>query len=174
MSSMSPPLANSFVLGTAVINTHVGFGIGFTLLLTLSFTRSSPSHHPPFTQYPSPLCSLVHDGQTSPHKPLLVLPHSTCPSLSPSPPAHSFIIGPAGIRFNWTLSCVRACVLACERATVRVFALAHQLQLLFPGGSGDFDCQPFALPQRCCVGGIRVVLHGEIFHSNLVIVSMGV
>ena len=63
-----------------------GFGIGFTLLLT----RSSPSRHPPFTQYPSPSRSLVRDGQTSPHKPRLVVPHSTCPSLSPSPPAHSF------------------------------------------------------------------------------------
>jgi len=37
------------------------------------------------------------DGQTSPHKPRLVVPHSTCPSLSPSPPAHSLIIGPAVI-----------------------------------------------------------------------------
>ncbi len=34
--------------------------------------------------------SLVRDGQSSPHKPRLVVPHSTCPSLSPSPPAHSF------------------------------------------------------------------------------------
>jgi hypothetical protein len=56
------------------------FGIGFTLPLT----RSSPSRHPPFTQYPSPSRSLVCDGQTSPHKPRLVVPHSTCPSLSPS------------------------------------------------------------------------------------------
>ena len=48
-------------------------------------TRSSPSRHPPFTQYPSPSRSLVRDGQTSPHKPRLVVPHSTCPSLSPSP-----------------------------------------------------------------------------------------
>ena len=62
----------------------------------------------------------VRDGQTSPHKPPLVVPHSTCPSLSPSPPrinamrrramshntcpplsssphAHSFVIGPAVI-----------------------------------------------------------------------------
>jgi len=39
----------------------------------------------------------VRDGQTSPHKPRLVVPRSTCPSLSPSPPAHSFIIGPAVI-----------------------------------------------------------------------------
>jgi len=58
---------------------------------------SSPSRHPPFTQYPSPSRSLVRDGQTSPHKPRLVVPHSRCPSLSHSPPAHSFIIGPAVI-----------------------------------------------------------------------------
>ncbi len=77
----------------AWVGSGSGFGIGFTLLLT----RSSPSRHPPFTQYPSPSRSLVRDGQTSPHKPRLVVPHSTCPSLSPSPPAHSFIIGPAVI-----------------------------------------------------------------------------
>jgi hypothetical protein len=63
-----------------------GFGIGFTLFLTRSFTRSSPSRHPPFTQYPFPSRSLVRDGHTSPHKPRIVVPHSTCPSLSPSPP----------------------------------------------------------------------------------------
>jgi hypothetical protein len=58
----------------------------FTLLLARSFTRSSSSCHPPFTQYPVPSRSLVRDGQTSPHMPRLVVPHSTCPSLSPSPP----------------------------------------------------------------------------------------
>jgi hypothetical protein len=42
-----------------------GFGIGFTLLLTRSFTRSSPSRHPPFTQYPFPSRSLVRDGHTT-------------------------------------------------------------------------------------------------------------
>ena len=48
----------------------------------------------------------MRDGQTSPHKPRLVVPHSTCPSLSPSPPAHSFIIGPAVINTH-TLSSAR-------------------------------------------------------------------
>jgi len=47
------------------------------------------------------LPSLVRDGQTSPHKPRLVIHHSTCPVLvlhcPPPPPAHSFIIGPAVI-----------------------------------------------------------------------------
>jgi hypothetical protein len=62
------------------------FGIGFTLLLTRSFTRSSSSRHPAFTQYPFPSRSLVRDGQNSQHMPRLVVPHSKCPSLSPPPP----------------------------------------------------------------------------------------
>ena len=60
-------------------------------------TRSPSSRHPLFTHYPFPQCSLVCGGHPSPHKPRLVVPHSTCPSLSPSPPAHSYIIGPAEI-----------------------------------------------------------------------------
>ena len=51
----------------------------------------------PVLKYRVPHGSQVCDGQTSPHKPRLVVPHSTCLSLSPSPPAHSFIIGPAVI-----------------------------------------------------------------------------
>jgi hypothetical protein len=35
----------------------------------------------------------VRDGQTSPHRPRPVVSRSTCPPLSPSPNAHSFIIG---------------------------------------------------------------------------------
>ena len=38
------------------------------------------------------------DGQTSPHRPLLVVSRSTCPPLSPSPHANIFIIGTAVIR----------------------------------------------------------------------------
>jgi len=41
---------------------------------------------PSFTQSPFPPRSLVRDGQTSPHRPRLVVSHSTCPPLSPSPP----------------------------------------------------------------------------------------
>jgi hypothetical protein len=33
------------------------------------------------------------DGQTSPHRSRLVVSHSTCPPLSPSPHANSFVIG---------------------------------------------------------------------------------
>ena len=60
-------------------------------------TRSSSSRHPPFTHHPFPLSSLVCCGQPSPHKPRLVVSHSTCPPLSSSPHAHSFVIGTAVI-----------------------------------------------------------------------------
>ena len=40
----------------------------------------------------------VRDGQTHPHRPRLVVSHSTCPPLSSSPHAHSFVIGPAVIK----------------------------------------------------------------------------
>jgi hypothetical protein len=60
-------------------------------------THSPSSRHPPFTHYPFPLPSLVCAGQPSPHKPSLVLSHSTCPPLSSSPHAHSFVLGTAVI-----------------------------------------------------------------------------
>jgi hypothetical protein len=62
-----------------------GFGIGSTLLLTRSFTRTPSSRHPPFTQYPFPPRLLVCGGQTNPHKPRLVVSHSKCPPISSSP-----------------------------------------------------------------------------------------
>jgi len=63
----------------------------------------SPSVPPPsFTQSPYPPRSLVRDGQTSPHRPRLVVSHSTCPPLSSPPHANSFVIvsqiGPAVIK----------------------------------------------------------------------------
>jgi hypothetical protein len=59
----------------------------------------APSHAPllPLLQSPSPPRSLVRDGQTSPHRPRLVVSRSTCPPLSPSPHANSFTIGTAVI-----------------------------------------------------------------------------
>jgi hypothetical protein len=63
-------------------------------------TRFPFSRHPPFTHYPSPPRSLVCGGQTSPHKPRLVVSHSTCPPLSSSPHAHSFVFGTAVIHNN--------------------------------------------------------------------------
>ncbi len=62
----------------------------------LSHSPSAPP--PPFTQPPYPPRSLVRDGQTHPHRPRLVVSHSTCPPLSSSPHAHSFVIGPAVIK----------------------------------------------------------------------------
>jgi hypothetical protein len=50
-------------------------------------TRSPSSRHPPFTHYPFLLRSLVCGGKPSPHKPRLVVSHSTYPPLSSSPHA---------------------------------------------------------------------------------------
>jgi hypothetical protein len=45
----------------------------------------------------------VRAGQTHPHRPRLVVSHSTCPPLSSSPHAHSFVIGPAVIKHTHKL-----------------------------------------------------------------------
>ena len=64
----------------------------------------SPSAPPPsFTQSPYPPRSLVRDEQTHPHRPWLVVSHSTCPPLSSSTHANSFVIGPAVIKHTHTL-----------------------------------------------------------------------
>jgi hypothetical protein len=47
----------------------------------------------------------MRDGQTSPHRLRLVVSRSTCPPLSPSPHANSFIIGTAVINTH-THRCV--------------------------------------------------------------------
>jgi hypothetical protein len=62
-----------------------------------SLSRSPSSPFPSFTQSPSPPRSLVRDGQTSPHRPRLVVSRSTCPPLSPCPHANSFVVGTAVI-----------------------------------------------------------------------------
>jgi hypothetical protein len=62
-----------------------------------SLSRSPSPLPPSFTQSPSPPRSLVRDGQPSPHRPRLVVSRSTCPPLSPSPHANSFIKGTAVI-----------------------------------------------------------------------------
>jgi hypothetical protein len=56
--------ANNFIIGTAVINTDQW----------VRFPNEKP-----------PPRSLVCDGQTSPHRPRLVVSRSTCPPLSPPP-----------------------------------------------------------------------------------------
>ncbi len=57
-----------------------------------SFSRSPSPPTPSFTQSPSPPRLLVRDGQTSPQRPRLVVTRSTCPPISPSPHANSFVI----------------------------------------------------------------------------------
>jgi hypothetical protein len=71
----------------------LGLGLGLDHSHTPPCTHSPPSLHPPFTHYPFPLCSLVCGGQPSPHKPRLLISHSTCPPLSSSPHAHSVVLG---------------------------------------------------------------------------------
>jgi hypothetical protein len=65
-------------------------------------TRSPSSLHPPFTHYSFSPRSLVCGGQTSPHKPRLVVSHSTCSPRSSSPHAHSFGVGTTVINNNLT------------------------------------------------------------------------
>jgi hypothetical protein len=44
------------------------------------------------------LSCTTHTHTPNPHRPRLVVSHSTCPPLSSSPHAHSFVIGPAVIK----------------------------------------------------------------------------
>jgi hypothetical protein len=62
-----------------------------------SLSRSPSSPPPSFTQSFFPPRSIVRDGQTSPHRPWLVVSRSTCPPLSPSAHTNSFVIGTAVI-----------------------------------------------------------------------------
>ena len=63
-----------------------------------SISRSPSSPPPSFTPSPFAPRSLVRDGQTSPHRPRLVVSRSTCPPLSSAPHANSFVIGSAVIK----------------------------------------------------------------------------
>ena len=78
---------------SAELGLGLGLGLGWGSLSSFS-SHALPFFSPPsFQHYPFPPRSLVCGGQTSPHKPRLVVSHSTCPPLSPSPHANSFIIG---------------------------------------------------------------------------------
>jgi hypothetical protein len=60
---------------------------GCGMVATPRSLSHSPSAPPPsFTQSTYPPRSLVRDGQTSPHRPRLVVSRSTCPPLSSPPP----------------------------------------------------------------------------------------
>ena len=62
-----------------------------------SFSRSPSPPLTPLIQSHSPPRNLVRDGQTSLLRHRLVVSRSTCPPLSPSPHANSFVIGTAVI-----------------------------------------------------------------------------
>ena len=83
----------------------------------LSHSPSAPP--PPFTQSPYPPRSLVRDGQTHPHRPRIVVSHSTCPPLSSSPHTHSFVIGPAVIKHTQFLLAIatKACLYVLQKTT---------------------------------------------------------
>jgi hypothetical protein len=85
---------------SAELGLGVGLGLGLDSWYTSPRTRSPSSLHPPFTHYSFSPRSLVCGGQTSPHKPLLVVSHSTCSARSSSPRAHSFVLGTAVINNN--------------------------------------------------------------------------
>ena len=77
---------------TPLSATSAELGLGLGLGLGLDSPSHSSSHALPFFSPPS--------FQPSPHKPRLVVSHSTCPPLSSSPHAHSFILGTAVINNN--------------------------------------------------------------------------
>jgi hypothetical protein len=82
---------------SAELGLGLGLGLGWIHSHTPPSTRSPSSRQPPFTHYAFPRRSLVCGGHPSPHKPRLVVSHSTCPPLSSSPHAHSFVFGTAVI-----------------------------------------------------------------------------
>jgi hypothetical protein len=126
-------------------------------------TRSPSSRHPPFTHYPFPLRSLVCGGQPSPHKPRLVLSHSTCPPLSSSPHAHSFVLGTAIIN---TTQCVhreflRLLFLQAHRETAAHF---HATGLPSQQNRSDnafrFKCATFYMGLKSKVGLVSAKASG--------------
>jgi hypothetical protein len=94
---ISPPSPRTQLCTRSCSNKHTHVGLDS---LTTPRTHSPSSRHPPFTHKPFPPRSLVCGGQPSPHKPRLVVSHSTCPPLSSSPHAHRFVLGPAVINNN--------------------------------------------------------------------------
>jgi hypothetical protein len=91
-----------------------------------SLSRSPSSPPSSFTQFPFPPCSLVRDGQTSPHRPRLVVSHSTRPPLSPSPHANSFVIGTAVINNNKVPTVMRELPLALPLRPWGIMACIHR------------------------------------------------
>ena len=107
-----------------------------------SLSRSPSSPLPSFTQSPSPPRSLMRDGQTSPHRPRLVVSRSTCLPLSPSPHANSFVIGPAVINTHTLCQCNRYCSYKQQQRTD--FRSGYR-----EGSSESVSFRPFPREQLC-------------------------
>jgi hypothetical protein len=91
---------------SAELDLGLGLGLGLDSLSHFS-SHALPFFSPPsfHTLSLSPR-SLVCGGQPSPHKPRLVVSHSTCPPLSSSPHAHSFVLSTAVINNNLPRKCL--------------------------------------------------------------------
>ncbi len=96
VTPLHTPLSATF----AEVGLGVGRGLGLDSLSHFC-SHALPFFSPPSFKeshtIPFPHRSLVCGGQPSLHKPWLVVSHSTCPPLSSSPHAHSFVLGTAVI-----------------------------------------------------------------------------
>ena len=105
VSDERTPIEATPLSATAELRLASGLGLGLGLGLDSSSLSHSSSHTLPFFSPPSfhtlslsPAFTIQNTvchggGQPSPHKPRLVVSHSTCPPLSSSPHAHSFVLG---------------------------------------------------------------------------------
>jgi hypothetical protein len=130
---------------TPLSATSAELGLGLGLGLGLDSLSHSSSHALPFFSPPSfhtlslSPRSLVCGGQASPHKPRLVVSHSTCPPLSSSPHAHSFVLGTAVINTHTPFS-LFGISLACPRHTSS--SLRTRSPSFQPPGTGLHHLQP--------------------------------
>ena len=96
----TPIQATPLSATSAELGSGLGLGLGLGSLAQFSSHALPSSCNPPFTQYPYPPRSLMCSGQPGQHMPRLVVSQITCPPLSSSPHAHSFVLGTAVINNN--------------------------------------------------------------------------
>jgi len=96
----TPIQATPLLATSAELGLGLGLGLGLDSLAHFSSHALPSSLQPPFTHYSFSPRSLVCGGQTNPHKPRLVVSHSTCSPRSSHPHAHSFVLGTAVINNN--------------------------------------------------------------------------
>jgi len=138
-----------------------GFGIGLTLTLLLAraplLLSTLLSHTIPF-----PPRSLVCGGQPSPHKPRLVVSHSTCPPLSSSPHAHSFVLSTAVINNNNAADGTHGAGLRGKRW--RGQGVAETLYFLLPAPQGQASRPGPCTDNRAC--DIRHAVKGAAWRRD--------